>query len=296
MKYISHFYKWYSNNGINQDLRRSAGRKFRRSELGQKMTVRTVHDFLIAIKVGDPVDTQIALHSEFEPVISALIKKLASACSNFIDIGCNIGYFTCLFRQYNKSAPIVAIDANPDMIARCRENISINKFKDIQPINIGVTQTKGVLPFYVAASTPSLASFGTSENTEAKIKSGAITVMEVETKPLPDILSDLNINTCGLIKIDIEGYEPSLFAGLNHDFHLRAERIIFEYVPSHIKTCNLEISSIWQAPCMKFYRIYGLHTNNINNYIEISDPDNIPREINTIFCIRKDLPNPLATA
>jgi len=245
----------------------------------------------MAIKIGDPVDTQIALQSEFEPVISELIKKLAPDCKNFIDIGCNIGYFTCLFRQYNKLAPIVAIDANPDMIARCQENIAINKLTNIQTVNIGVTQTKGTLPFYVAANTPSLASFGASESVQANIKSGAVKVIEIATKPLPDILSELNIDQCGLIKIDIEGYEPSLFAGLDNDFHKRAERIVFEYVPGHIKSCKLDIAAIWQAPCMKFYRIYGLHTSHLHSYIEINNPDKIPKEINTILCIRKDLPD-----
>ena len=128
MKLRSRILRWYANHGPGSSLRKSAGRKFRRAENGQEIVQQTKHGFQIKLRIGDPVDTYTAINSEFEPALSNLIRDVASDCPSFVDVGCNIGYFTCLFRQVNPDAPILAIDANPEMIRRTSENLELNSF------------------------------------------------------------------------------------------------------------------------------------------------------------------------
>ncbi|MCF7674367.1 MAG: FkbM family methyltransferase [Akkermansiaceae bacterium] len=292
MKLRSRIFKWYANYGMVNSLRRSAGRKFRRAEHGRHIIQATKHGFSLHLRIGDPVDTYTAIHSEFEPALSNLIKKLAPECSSFIDVGCNIGYFTCLFHKHNPHAPILAIDANPEMVVRCNENIKLNGFSSIEVVNIGVADKEGIIPFNVNPDSPSLASFGTTPLLQQQLAAGTVQQIDVRTQALPVILAEAGITRCGLIKIDIEGYEPSLFAGLDEGFHLMADRILFEYVPCQMEACGFDSAAIWSIPLFRHYRAFGLDTKNADLAIEINDPANIPPSIDTVFLIRDHLPVP----
>jgi FkbM family methyltransferase len=294
MKLRSRILKWYAANGFAHSLRRSAARKFRRAERGRTLVQPVIHGFSLNLRIGDPVDTETVIHGEFEPSLSKLIKRLAPDCSSFVDVGCNIGYFTCLFRKYNAAAPILAIDANPEMIARCEENIRLNRFEGIQALNVGVAEGDGVIPFYVNPESPSLASFGGTANLRDQLAAGTMREIQVRTRPLPDILADAGIAQCGLIKIDIEGYEPSLFAGLTADFHRMAERILFEYVPCQMEVCGFDPSAIWNTPAFREYRAYGLDTKRPEQLVAVT-PGEVPAGIDTICLIRKDLPDPFVS-
>lgn len=293
MKLRSRLYKWYANNGPGLSLRRSAGRKFRRSEIGNEILMETKHGFSMHLCIGDPVDTYTALHSEFEPALSNLVGKLAPGAASFIDIGCNIGYFTCLFCSRNPDAPVLAIDANPEMVARCEENLRLNSFRNVKVVNVGIAAGESVIPFLINPGSPSLASFGNTPMLEKQNAAGQLTRIEVRTKPLPVVLAEAGITNCGLIKIDIEGYEPSLFEGLDEDFHKVAERILFEYVPGHMEACGFDPSSIWKHPLVSHYRTYALDTTKPDVITEIVDPSAIPSTTDTIFLVRKDLPPPV---
>lgn len=294
MKFRSRIFKWYANHGPGTSLRRSASRKFRRSEHGQTLILPTKHGFSLHLRIGDPVDTYTAIHSEFEPALSKLVGDLAPDCNSFIDVGCNIGYFTCLFREHNQEAPVLAIDANPEMVRRCNENIALNSYSGTQVLNVGVTEKEGIIPFNINPGSPSLASFGTTPLLQKDYEAGRLERINVKTRPLPAILADAGITRCGLIKIDIEGYEPSLFAGLDEDFHKIADRILFEYTPGHMEACGFDVSSIWKHPLLNHYRNFALDTTQAKLVTEFSNTKSIPSTTDTIFLIRKDLPVPFA--
>jgi FkbM family methyltransferase len=274
-------------------LRRSAGRKFRRSESGNQLQIETKHGFSMHLRIGDPVDTYTALHSEFEPALSNLVGKLAPDAASFIDIGCNIGYFTCLFRSRNPEAPVLAIDANPEMVARCEENLRLNSYRNVKVVNVGIAASESVIPFLINPGSPSLASFGNTPMLEKQNAAGQVTRIDVRTRPLPVVLEEAGMTTCGLIKIDIEGYEPSLFEGLDEGFHKIAERIIFEYVPGHMEACGFDPASIWKHPLISHYRAYALDTTKPEIITGIVDFSSIPNTTDTIFLVRKDLPSPV---
>ncbi len=294
MKLRSSIFKWYANHGPGTFMRRSASRKFRRAEQGQQIIQPTKHGFSLHLRIGDPVDTYTAIHSEFEPALSNLIADLAPSCSSFIDVGCNIGYFTCLFRQRNPDAPVLAIDANPEMVRRCNENVGLNSFVGIRVLNVGVAEKEGNIPFNINPGSPSLASFGNTPLLQKEFAAGRLERINVRTRPLPNILAEAGISRCGLIKIDIEGYEPSLFAGLKEDFHLMADRILFEYAPNHMEACGFDAGSIWNHPLLGHYRAFALDTTRPGLVSEVNGEVSVPPATDTICLIRRDLPVPFA--
>ena len=83
----------------------------------------TSYGAVMKVAIGDTVDNEIFLNKYFERGTSEVMSKLSQMSNCFIDIGCNIGYYSCLFGKLNNDARIYSIDPNPQMIERTKENL-----------------------------------------------------------------------------------------------------------------------------------------------------------------------------
>ena len=109
--------------------------------------------------IGDSVDNKIAVYGVFEKGTTHVVESLAPECSSFLDVGCNIGYFSCLFGTKSPGKRLLAIDPNPVMIERAKENLNLNKVFNYEVLNCGIGERKGRLKLNVPRFRHSLSSF-----------------------------------------------------------------------------------------------------------------------------------------
>jgi FkbM family methyltransferase len=274
---------WYARRGPLAPLRRSALRKIARQHNGVEQEVALTAGFRMHLRLGDPVDTALAVTGDFEPQLTTLISRLAPRLPSFVDVGCNIGYFTCLVRSRNAGVPVVAIDANPRMIARARANAERNAYQGIAWENVGIGAEPGTLTLHVNDERPSQASFGGASLSGVRAE-------EVRVEPLPQVLARHGIGRVGLLKIDIEGFEPALFQGLPPDFMPRLERLVFEFQPAHLARCGFPPSLIPSLPWWSQYRCFGLD-NASAQLVPLETAQFLTREWDSLYAERRDLPS-----
>lgn len=249
---------WWANHGPGVWSRRSAFRKFARRNNGRVQVVRTRQGFAMQVRIGDPVDTALAISQTFEPWLCAEIGSLSRPGMTFVDVGCNIGFITCLVAAASPGNRIIAIDANPEMARRCRENLERNGFA-ATVINQGVGATSGELEFFVTDDRPSMGSFGAGERTHERLAAGQVRAFRVPVRPLSEILRDQGVARVDLLKVDIEGFEPALFAGLAADASAPAiAAMVFEYAPAHCLRCGFDVADLWRLPWWSRYRLEAL--------------------------------------
>ena len=123
-----------------------------------------------------------------------------------MDIGANIGTTSLFFANLNSKARIFSFEPHPDTFKRAQENIRINKFKNVQLINIGLGEKKETLKLYEVNENNPGANRIISEEQNFKYK--LINVDMLET-----ILDDHQITKVDFIKIDVEGFEYSVLKG-----------------------------------------------------------------------------------
>ncbi len=246
--------RWYARRGWPEWTRRSMMRKISRRFDGRSGETALASGVRMHYRIGDPVDTALAVQGVFEPLLSSLIGGLAAQHASFVDVGCNIGYFTCLYAHANPDASILAIDANPDMTARCAANLGLNGFTPgprLQVVNVGVGDRAGVLDLVVNSKRPSLASFGNAANEGMRR-------VPVSIKPLSAILDEHGGAAPEVLKIDIEGYEPALFAGLAERHTTRLRHVFFEYALGHMSRCGLDHREIWSHPMWSRFTLHAV--------------------------------------
>ncbi len=271
--------RWWARHGITRWDKYSAFRKLRRYHRGLRTVINTRDNFQLNLVVGDSVDTHLLVHGIFEPIISRVIRERAAQAKTFIDVGCNIGYYSCLYGKYGpKDATILALDANPEMVQRCRENIALNQLQ-AEVLTLGVADKPGKLQFNLDRRRPSKASFG------KPVETAGMTMIEVDVAPLSAILRQQHIGAVDLMKVDIEGYEPALFKGLEEEDARRLGCLIFEYEPDHMSRCGFSPDEIWQYSYWECFDLFALAESNSNpvKFTRMS----IPVEMKTVLAINQ---------
>lgn len=237
--------RWWANHGIADWSRQSSFRKISRYYDGMTGRSETRNGVHFDYRIGDPVDTSLAIHGRFEPMLTSIVIDLAKSHRTFIDVGCNLGYFTCLFAHHRPDARILSIDANPAMTARCQHNATINGLiggtRSLVIDNTGVSNAPGTLRLGLERNRPSQASFGTNADSQDES-------MTVAVDTLSNLLVRHQLEQPEVLKVDIEGFEPACFQGLSPAHSRSLTHIFLEVAPSHLTRCGFTLNDLWSQP------------------------------------------------
>ena len=217
--------------------RKSAFRKFCRRNLGLEYLVQTNFGFLFSGEIGDSVDNQIAVWGEFEPDFSRFMANHAHQWQFVVDLGCNIGYFSCLLKALNPDLQVLAIDANKQIIARCEKNLELNH-ANAAVENCAIGAEPGHLIFSVPKNRHSLGTLGTF----ADKSSAEVNRFEVEVKRLDDVISG-RFPQIDFLKVDIEGFEAEVFKSFSPELTGMIRSLAFEYSEHNLRNCGFKPSA-----------------------------------------------------
>ena len=148
---------------------------------------------------------------------------LAAGCREggvCVDIGANIGLYSLpLARAVGASGRVIAIDANPGVLARLEFNARASGLSQVVPLHCAVGEHDGRVDLAIRRDDLSIVSVRDNAT-------GAI-----EMRPLLDILRGLGVTRIDALKIDIEGHEDAalvpFFAAAPMD--LLPGRVVVEY-------------------------------------------------------------------
>lgn len=185
-------------------IRRLRGRGF-------VMEVEASFGSVFRCRLPDLIQSYILLFRVWEPDLTEFISSRLRRGDVFVDVGANIGYFTLLAsRKVGPEGKVVAIDALPSNYAELVYNISLSANRDnVRPVNRAVSDSHGTLRVY--AGRPHNLGHATTAPGQRKNLHFEATV---PAAPLSDLLQTDEIRGARLLKIDVEGAEPSVLAGL----------------------------------------------------------------------------------
>lgn len=140
----------------------------------------------------------------------------------FVDVGANIGKYSVIIgRQLKDKGKVISIEASEDIFKILKKNIELNNLQNVIPLNLAVSDKKGISEFYLANKGLGTASslFEIKEHSK-KVK--------VKTDTLDGIIKDLEIKKIDLIKIDVEGAEPRVLRGALDILKKDKPKVVFE--------------------------------------------------------------------
>lgn len=199
-----------------------------------KELVETSFGFKIFVIDGDEhVGYNIKKSGTWEPDVVAWMQNNVKPGYNCLDIGSNIGFFTELMaRLSGGSGSVHAFEANTELVDiywQTRQNNSYDGVADIFVYPFALSDVEDELNLLV----PNMNIGGAALTMDDEKREGYHSI-KARTKNINDLLSDSQLNSIDVIKIDIEGYEPFVWNTL-HKALSNAKAILAELGPYHPK-------------------------------------------------------------
>ena len=166
-----------------------------------------IHGATVVLNPTDPVVSG-ALH--FGVYEKAETRFFQSACRDgmtFLDVGANLGYYTALAaRAVGPNGRVLAVEPDPDSFGYLEQTIAANAVGNVEAFPVAASDAPAILPLYISTDNRGDNRLYASDEERPQV--------EVEARPLDALLRENKIETVDLIKIDVQGYEPKVIAGL----------------------------------------------------------------------------------
>lgn len=142
-------------------------------------------------------------YTDFEPEETELIRQQLEGVEVFVDVGANIGHYTCLGRSLNKH--VIAIEPLQQNLDVLYTNLTANGWDGVEVFPVGVSSQPGFTTLFGGGTGASL----------YQNWSGAIEVIQqtIAVSTLDCILAGRFAGKKLLIKIDVEGWEFKVLQG-----------------------------------------------------------------------------------
>jgi FkbM family methyltransferase len=189
----------------------------------------------------DSISREVCFAGCYEPQETALVRAILRSGMCFVDVGANWGYFSLMAAYLVEGAGrVISLEPDPRLFSKLQENLAANHLEHVTALPLAAADRRG-----------SLTMMGYDENGGNFGMSRVVarppafeTFFRVSANSLDSILSEQEIGSVDLMKMDIEGAEAMALAGLWRS--LSAGRIKFLLLELH-PTALLDRGSSTQA-------------------------------------------------
>lgn len=159
-------------------------------------------------RLPDLIQMYVYLFGMWEPDLAAFLRRRLRPGDTFVDVGANIGCVSVLASTLvGPGGAVVAIEPAPTAIAALQETLTRNDLTNVRVVAAAVSDCDQDLPLFA----------GPSYNTALTATVAHLNLREqgrVRAAPLGSLVTREELATARLIKIDVEGAEDRVLAGM----------------------------------------------------------------------------------
>jgi FkbM family methyltransferase len=148
------------------------------------------------------------VYGGFETAEISSAIELATPGTTAFDVGANVGiYSVALGRAVGRDGLVVAVEPDTTNVSRLRDNLALNSISNAQVVEAVAGDRDGVVELQVADDP--------AYHSVVGIERGHVAVgtTVVRSVPLDRVWEDLGRPSVSIVKIDVEGAEPSVLRG-----------------------------------------------------------------------------------
>jgi FkbM family methyltransferase len=143
---------------------------------------------------------------EYEPAMTAVLKRCLKPGGVFIDLGANEGYFSVIGSALvGNGGSVIAVEPQSRLMSVLHANLALNHCLNVRVIQAVVSSNTGTADLYLA---PELSTGGSALSRPTRYP---LPVERVQSFSLCDFLEKTGVSSCDLMKVDIEGAEFDVF-------------------------------------------------------------------------------------
>lgn len=157
----------------------------------------------------DLIQMYLHVFGVWEPDLTAYLERALAPGDAMIDVGANVGYFSLVaLRRVGADGCVASIEASPRIVRQLETTMTLNGAPaNVRIVPRAASDAAGTLSIYA----------GPAHNlglTTSVATRGMTAEAEVPTDTLDALLTDDEIARARIVKIDVEGGEPAVIAGM----------------------------------------------------------------------------------
>ena len=223
----------------------------------------TIEDLPLGLRLRaykrDAVGRGLYRRKAHEPKLTKLLltRFANSAEKNFIDVGANIGYFSCLMSKLaGPAGNVLAVEPEPQNLRLLERNIKFNNLTNVvvHPCALGASDGSAMLGLYKSSN----------RGRHSLLEKDAKSRIRVPVRTLDDVARNCerNVSSWSLVKIDVEGYEGFVIDGAKQTLP-RIETLVMEFSPAFLKNAGCDPASTLHILSGYFSRIYRIESADL---------------------------------
>jgi FkbM family methyltransferase len=159
----------------------------------------------------DNIAREVFFTGNYEPQESALIRGILQPGMTFVDAGSNWGFFTLVAAHLvGPQGRVVAIEADPRVFRKLRSNVRRNELRQVQVFDCALADREDAMT--LAGHNEADETCGVSRLVENHASGG--TQFQVQTRRLDSLLDEAGLEKVDVLKLDVEGAEDMVLAGM----------------------------------------------------------------------------------
>ncbi|MCI0700401.1 MAG: FkbM family methyltransferase [Planctomycetia bacterium] len=185
------------------------------------------------------VGRKIFVHRKYEEAESGVLRALLHPGMTYLDVGANLGYLATLAAKLvGTTGRVIAIEPEPYNFSLLQRNLKLLGRRQTVAVNAAAGSEPGTAKLFKSAD-----NLGDHRLYTDSDSSGRVGV-EVPVVRLDDLFTTNNWPAPDFIKIDVQGYEPHVVAGLERLITSdRPQAILTEYWPIGIRNAGADPSA-----------------------------------------------------
>lgn len=190
---------------------------------------------------------------EYEPGNTALMRRLLRPKDVVVDIGANVGIFTCLFAKcVGPQGTVHAFEPEARNAERLRANLALNGFDWVRVHEAALGARAGRQAIYLCDE---------NRGDHTLIPQAGRPTAEIEVETFDAFAQrELGEQSVRLVKMDVQGYEARVLEGMTESLRTgRVKTILAEFTPSRAREAGDDPANLFTIAndCHATVRILG---------------------------------------
>lgn len=207
------------------------------------------------VDVRDPaISKPILALGKYEDGFAQRLLSFVNQETRFVDIGANIGFFTLAVAQRATRGRVWSIEPDNQNVRLLRASIALNGFEDrVEVHHVAASDTDGEVFFSTLGYETNIGARFTAKDEATLLDrslAGARKPRKLRARSMDNLLRGKGVD---LVKIDVEGYEPAVFAGMREVLRQQRPVVFSEFAPGTIR----HISKTDPGDMLRFVRDCG---------------------------------------
>jgi len=229
----------------------------------KNITLKTRAGKLLLPALCESISMELFINGYYEKGLVSFLRSNIPENGCLVDVGANIGSISIPLARSRPDIRIIAVEASPWIYNVLKTNVSSNNVANVTPANFAVYDETGKrVEMYAPKDL-----FGKGSMKAVYTQEGEI----VETITIDDIKEKFKLTAIHFIKVDVEGFEASVFKGMSQRTLADRPKIVFEFserteVAAGFKAREAQeviLSKGYQLQRMdKRFRLVGMPANN----------------------------------